>query len=156
MVKASDPTDSFKRDWLIIADQVPIAPDWTKNADTEIHGSGDVMSRDLTLTDGKHKVYFVVSQSGGVTYGKYSGDIQFDTKSAHFDGVDEYSPVGFNLDVKDNAVVSESSTAAASSTTDKATAFVKKYWKQIAGGAAGLSIIGGLVAWKGKGHSRRL
>lgn len=159
IVKATDAQDNYKRDWLIKVDQVPVAPDWHKDGDTEVHGSGDTMSKDLTLTDGDHKVYFVVSQDGGPSFGSYSGSISFDDKSATFNGVNDVSPAGFKISVKGNAVVSESSSSSKMNFVDKLTAWAKQ--NKVLAVVIGVGVPVGLgvtavVASKGNGNRRRL
>lgn len=159
MVKASDSSDTFVRDWLIAADTVPVDPTWRQDSNVQTHVSGDVMSRDLTLTDGDHDIYFVVSQSGGAQYGTYAGTIQLDDKSSTFNGVNEVSPAKFHISVKDNKVVSTTSTTTKNSFQDQAMAWLNKNWKKAAAGVGIVIASGGIIAVaksKGNGGRRRL
>lgn len=111
-VTASDPADGFTRYWILTVDNPPVAGwDTNTNPDTEVHKSGDTMMKDISMTDGDHLVYFMVSQSGGPGYGTYAGTIQLDGGSAPFSGVKMGTPAIVKVTVKNGVVITEQATS---------------------------------------------
>lgn len=98
-IQATNPSDSSIRTWGLAVDNPPEG-NWTKNnmiyqAQKQ---SGDLWQFDLPLTDGKHTLYFIVSQPPSMPE-KYSGEILLDNTSFGFSDVDDdtISPMDINV-----------------------------------------------------------
>lgn len=115
---ASDPQDIHPRKWIMWYDYEPTT-EWDSLASLqaedavdkliEIHESrysGDTQTGQIDLPDGKHSIYFGISQDGGPSFGTYSGTISFDGISKTFAGFDVNVIGKWDVNVKNNAVVS--------------------------------------------------
>jgi hypothetical protein len=83
-VTASDAEDPYLRDWTLLVDGQSIAQK------TEV--SGATMSANSTLQPGSHSLEIEISQSGGSSYGTYSGTATINGQSYPFSGVDVSNP----------------------------------------------------------------
>lgn len=153
-MQAADPKDTYQRFWMISVDSVPTGAWWNSSMGTVAKKrSGDVMSGDISIADGDHKVYVAISQDGGAQFGSYAGTLQLDSMQGKFSGVDINTVKEFDITVKDGVVTAEKGTTAASGTMsfwDKAKQFVMDHKKEIAAASAGSLIIGGVVVWRGQ------
>lgn len=96
-VTASDSSDSYLRYWEIFIDTPP--GKYSGNAGiyantsnlTYVEFSGSTMVYNTYLKPGTHKAYFVVTQTGGSTYGTYSGNMTINSKRYPFSGLNAYN-----------------------------------------------------------------
>ena len=92
VITASDPSDPYSRFWGLTFDRpMPQLVSWEGyvGADVnEVHVSGDTMIVQWTLSPGAHYLIFGVSQTGGPTYGTYSGTIKINGNTYNFSGID--------------------------------------------------------------------
>lgn len=79
-VTASDSEDPYLRYWTLIVDGQIIGH--------ETHVSGDTMTASVTLQPGNHTLTIEISQTGGPSYGTYSGTAVVNGQSHPFSGVD--------------------------------------------------------------------
>jgi hypothetical protein len=103
VITASDPNDPYLRDWALTIDR-PMVPE--QGASGYIGGdgyetlySGDTMTFTTTLSDGPHYLVFIIGQSGGPSYGTYSGTITINGQVYNFSGVDEHHSVTIDFSV---------------------------------------------------------
>jgi hypothetical protein len=91
-ITASDPYDPYLRYWGLMFDgPMPPIVSWEGyvGADVnEVHVSGDTMNVQWTLSAGTHYLIFGVTQTGGPSYGTYSGTITINGNTYSFSGVD--------------------------------------------------------------------
>lgn len=99
-IKATDPLDSYLRNWALFIDTPPVG-NWGKQQGliSTQKKSGSTWSQSVPISDGKHKVYFIVSLTDA-TLGTYSGTAIFDNAVFSFAGVDNDSVAVFDIDVK--------------------------------------------------------
>ena len=90
-VTASDSEDPYLRYWTLLVDGQVLAH--------TTHISGDTMTASTTLQPGSHTLTVEISQSGGPSYGTYSGTAVINGQSYPFSGVDNSDPatVSFTL-----------------------------------------------------------
>jgi hypothetical protein len=91
-ITASDPNDPYLRYWGVTFDR-PMPPEVSYQgyvgADVnEVHVSGDTMIVQWTLSPGAHYLVFGVTQTGGPSYGAYSGTITINGNTYNFSGLD--------------------------------------------------------------------
>lgn len=104
IINAQNPRDNALRFWGIGIDEIPRG-NWVKD-ESVIHStksSGESWVSNVPLADGKHVLYFVVSQPNG-PLGGYSGEIALGSTSFEFDSVDTDTVFAFEVDVKDGKV----------------------------------------------------
>ena len=91
-IHASDPADPYSRTWDVVFDRAmpPYGPGgYHVGADViQSHHSGDTMTFQWGLSPGAHYMIFSVTQTGGPTYGVYSGTITINGNSYDFSGLD--------------------------------------------------------------------
>jgi hypothetical protein len=96
-ITASDPDDPYLRTWDITFDRAmpPLGPGgYHVGSDViEVHGSGDIMTVQWPLSAGTHYLIFDVTQTGGPSYGVYSGTITINGNTYDFNGLDGYNTV---------------------------------------------------------------
>ena len=99
-ITASDPSDPYLRDWALTVDR-PMPPiQYDNSADGyETLYSGDTMTFSATLSSGPHYLMFIIGQSGGPSYGTYSGTITINGQVYNFSGVDQYNSVRVDFSV---------------------------------------------------------
>lgn len=95
VITASDPNDQYLRYWGLVFDR-SLPPKQGLNgfvgADfNDVHSSGDTMTVQWPLSTGAHYLIFGVSQSGGSSYGVYSGTITINGNTYSFSNVDAYN-----------------------------------------------------------------
>lgn len=92
VITASDPSDPWLRTWDITIDRPmpPMGPGgYHHGADfIEAHASGDTMMINWTFSTGAHYLVFDVTQTGGPSYGTYSGTITINGQAYSFSGID--------------------------------------------------------------------
>jgi hypothetical protein len=91
-IYATDPQDQYLRDWGLTIDR-PMPPEQDGSGYVGADGyenlySGYTMTVLKTLSLGPHYLIFVVGQSGGPSYGTYSGTITINGHVYEFGGVD--------------------------------------------------------------------
>lgn len=93
-VYASDPADNIPRDWGLTIDR-PMVPEQDENIvgyiGADAYGnylSGDTLTLIWTFSPGPHYLIFIVGQSGGPSYGTYSGTVTINGQGYKFSGVD--------------------------------------------------------------------
>jgi hypothetical protein len=94
VITASDPLDPYPRTWDVTFDRAmpPFNNGDHVGADAdETHSSGDTMTIQWSLSPGAHYLIFAVTQTGGPSYGTYSGTITINGVTYNFTGVDEYN-----------------------------------------------------------------
>jgi hypothetical protein len=79
-VSASDSEDPYLRYWTLLVDGQVIGH--------ETHASGDTMNANATLQPGNHTLTIEISQTGGTSYGSYSGTAVINGQSHPFSGVE--------------------------------------------------------------------
>lgn len=174
MITARSPGDNSLRTWGVSIDTKP-SGNWRKDDSviTSERHSGDLWNVDLPIADGKHTVYFIVSdtdpQSGG-----YDGSGILDQAAFNFKGIDNDTISAWPIVVKDGVAKSgQPSTQATSQDieteggTDRFQAIRKlgnrlrnltKEQKDkiaIGGGIATAVTISGIVIYKAVKKSRR-
>jgi hypothetical protein len=91
-ITATDPSDQYCRYWGLTFDRsIPPIVSWEGyvGADVnEVHVSGDTMIVQWTLSPGAHYLVFGVTQTGGPSYGTYSGTIMINGNTYNFSGLD--------------------------------------------------------------------
>lgn len=92
VVYATDPNDNVLRDWGLTIDR-PMTPEQDGSGYVGADGyqnlySGGTMTVLKTLSAGPHYLIFIVGQSGGPSYGNYSGTITINGHVYNFSGVD--------------------------------------------------------------------
>lgn len=94
VVCASDSADYILRDWGLTIDR-PMVAEQEGNLvgyiGADAYGnylSGDTLTLSWTFSPGPHYLVFVVGQSGGPSYGTYSGTVIIDGQMFNFSGVD--------------------------------------------------------------------
>jgi len=92
VVYAVDPDDNLLRDWGLTIDR-PMPPEQDGSGYVGADGyqnllSGDTMTVLKTLSAGSHYLIFIVGQSGGPSYGTYSGTITINGRAYTFSGID--------------------------------------------------------------------
>lgn len=107
IIDARNPRDNALRYWGISVDQIPRG-NWVK--DKAVISAAKDQNKpwivDVPVSDGKHIIYFVVSQPNG-ELGGYDGQIAFGGESYNFEDVDTDTVFGFEVDVKNGKVKSE-------------------------------------------------
>ena len=92
VITASDPSDQYPRTWDLVFDRaMPPFNSWGDHAGSdadEAHWSGDTMTVQWTLSTGAHYLIFAVTQTGGPSYGTYSGTITINGNTYNFSGLD--------------------------------------------------------------------
>jgi len=92
-ITANDPNDPYLRYWGLTFDRaMPPIVSWEGyvGADVnEVDYSGDTMTVQWTLSAGAHYLIFGVTQTGGPSYGTYSGAITINGIAYSFSGVDD-------------------------------------------------------------------
>lgn len=92
VITASDPNDGYLRFWDVTFDRAlpPLMPngDHVGSDVDEVHHSGDAMTIQWPLSTGAHYLIFYVSQTGGPSYGVYSGTITINGNPYNFSGLD--------------------------------------------------------------------
>lgn len=93
-VNASDPADNIVRDWGLTIDR-PMVPEQKGNIvgyiGADAYGnyfSGDTVILSWTFSPGPHYLILIVGQSGGPSYGTYSGTVTINGQAYDFSGVD--------------------------------------------------------------------
>jgi hypothetical protein len=104
-VYASDLADPYLRDWGLTIDR-PMVPEQygiqVGYIGADAYGnyySGSTMTLNWTFTPGPHYLIFIVGQSGGPSYGTYSGAITIGGQTYKFSGVDENHSVRIDFTV---------------------------------------------------------
>jgi hypothetical protein len=103
VITASDPIDFYGRYWAVTFDR-PMPPQQGMNgyvgADVnEMHNSGDTMTVLWTLLAGPNYLIFAITQTGGSSYGTYSGTITINGQAYAFSGVYGGHPVQINFTI---------------------------------------------------------
>jgi hypothetical protein len=97
-----NPEDNFSRTWGLGIDNVP-TDNWLKDPSIIKQSgikSGEKWEFNFQLTDGKHVVYFIISQTPGAL-GSYAGEAIFGDKARFtFVGVDNDSVAAFEVNVR--------------------------------------------------------
>jgi hypothetical protein len=92
VITASDPNDPYLRYWGLTFDRpMPqmISYEGYVGADAnEVHMSGNIMTIQWPLSAGAHYVIFGVTQTGGPSYGVYSGTIKINGNTYNISGLD--------------------------------------------------------------------
>lgn len=92
VITASDPDDSYPRTWDVTFDRAmpPLGPGGYHGGSdvVEVHASGDTMTIQWPLSTGAHYLIFAVTQTGGPSYGVYSGTITINGNTYNFSGLD--------------------------------------------------------------------
>jgi hypothetical protein len=83
-VTASDSEDPYLRYWTLLVDGQTIS--------STTQNSGATVTANATLQPGSHTLEIEISQSGGPSYGKYSGTAIINGQSHSFSGVDINDP----------------------------------------------------------------
>jgi hypothetical protein len=103
VITASDPNDPYLRDWALTIDR-PMPP--AQGSSGYIGGdgyealySGSTMTFLKTLSAGPHYLIFIIGQSGGPSYGTYSGTITINGKVYNFSGVNFYNSARVDFSV---------------------------------------------------------
>jgi hypothetical protein len=92
VIRASDANDQYSRFWELDDDT-----SGTTLA-KEAHNSGDIMTITVTTAiPAGDKLTLHISQTGGSSYGTYSGTIQIGNRTIQFDGVDAGNPFTFSV-----------------------------------------------------------
>lgn len=137
-ITARNPLDSAIRIWGVGIDKVPTG-NWTKDESVvkATKRSGELWNSNLQLADGKHKLYFIISQTV-LSNGTYQGEALFDTAGFNFQGVDNDSLAIFDVTVKGGKASRTSGTSATTKPTDvqtepTKTGFTSKASAQLAG-----------------------
>ena len=99
-ITASDPSDPYLRDWALTIDRPmpPIQDDMSADGYEALY-SGDTMTFSAMLSSGPHYLMFIIGQSGGPSYGTYSGAISINGQVYNFSGVDQYNSVTIDFSV---------------------------------------------------------
>jgi len=103
-ITARNPADGNTRVWGLSIDEIP-SGNWLKNSaivKTD-KKTGELWTTNLQIPDGRHKIYFIISQTPGL--GTYSGEALFDQAGFNFSGVDNDSLVAFDVLVKSGKAV---------------------------------------------------
>jgi hypothetical protein len=92
VVHAIDPNDTVLRDWGLTIDR-PMTPEQDGSGYVGADGyqnlySGSNMTVLKMLSPGPHYLIFIIGQSGGPSYGTYSGTIAINGRVYDFSGVD--------------------------------------------------------------------
>ena len=102
-IYASDPNDGFPRTWDVVFDRaMPPLADGGDHVGSDVdqdHYSGDTMTFTWSLGGGAHYLIFDVTQTGGPSYGTYSGTITINGNTHNFSGVDANNTVTINFTV---------------------------------------------------------
>jgi len=103
VITASDPNDTILRTWDLVFDR-PMPPynSWGDHAGSDADEalvSGDTMTVQWTLSAGAHYLIFDVTQTGGPSYGTYSGTITINGKTYNFSGLDGTNTVTIDFTV---------------------------------------------------------
>jgi hypothetical protein len=103
VITASDPNDPILRTWDVVFDRaMPPFNAWGDHAGSDVdeaHSSGDTMTVQWTLSAGAHYLIFAVTQTGGPSYGTYSGTITMNGKTYNFSGLDAEHTVTIDFTV---------------------------------------------------------
>lgn len=100
LITARNPNDSMIRVWGLGIDKLPVG-NWLKDPSiVKVNKrSGELWETDLPLSDGKHVLYFIISQTDP-PLGGYTGE-------ALFDGPAPKDGAGFNFNNIDNDTIAE-------------------------------------------------
>jgi PKD repeat protein len=90
-VTAADPEDPYLRYWTLLVDGQTIS--------NTTQDSGATVTANATLQPGSHTLEIEISQSGGSSYGKYSGTATINGQSHPFSGVDINDPASISFTV---------------------------------------------------------
>jgi hypothetical protein len=102
-ITASDPNDPYARTWDVVFDRA--MPPYANGGDhlgsdvDEVHSSGDTMTFQWTLSAGAHYMIFSITQTGGPSYGTYSGTITINGNTYNFSGLDGGNTVTIDFSV---------------------------------------------------------
>jgi uncharacterized protein YoxC len=100
---AYDPNDTYPRTWDVVFDRTmpPLANggDHVGSDVDQAHYSGDSMTFTWDLVGGAHYLVFDVTQTGGSSYGTYSGIIIINGTSYNFSGLDGNNTLTINFTV---------------------------------------------------------
>ncbi len=92
VITASDPNDQYLRYWGLTFDRSMPPIDnrggYVGADANRVHESGDTMTIQWPLSTGAHYVIFAVTQTGGPSYGVYSGTITINGNTYNFSGLD--------------------------------------------------------------------
>jgi hypothetical protein len=87
-ITASDPNDPYPRFWGLVFDRAMpplVSFQGFVGADfNDVHSSGNIMTVQWALSTGAHYLIFGVSQTGGLPYGFYSGNITINGNTNSF------------------------------------------------------------------------
>jgi hypothetical protein len=103
-VQAVDNLDIFVRFWDFWFDKMPGSylggGKYTTPPDvSEVHVQGQTMTISAPLSAGSHDIYFAITQTGGSSYGTYSGTMLIGGTSSPFSGVDFANPLRISYTV---------------------------------------------------------
>ena len=91
VIYGSDPNDPYLRTWELTFDRAmpPLGPGGVHlGSDVcEVHASGDTMTIQWPLLSGAHYLIFAITQTGGPSYGVYSGTITINGNTYNFSGL---------------------------------------------------------------------
>lgn len=90
-VTASDSEDPYLRYWTLLVDGQTISH--------TTQDSGAIITANATLQPGSHTLEIEISQSGGPSYGTYSGTAVINGQSHPFSGVDINDPANISFTV---------------------------------------------------------
>jgi hypothetical protein len=90
-VTASDSEDPYLRYWTLLVDGQTVS--------STTQDSGDTVTANATLQPGSHTLEIEISQSGGASYGTYSGTAVINGQSHPFSGVDINDPATVSFTV---------------------------------------------------------
>jgi hypothetical protein len=101
VIHAYDSLDPYVRDWALTIDR-PMPPPqgsmgYVGGDAYETHVSGSTMTFSKTLSSGSHYLVFIIGQTGGPSYGTYSGTITVNGQVYEFSGVDDTHSATINF-----------------------------------------------------------
>lgn len=110
VVEARNANDNSLRYWGLSVDKLP-SGNWVKDKSMVVAArkQTEPWLVNLDIADGKHTVFFVISQTSP-EIGGYDGEIALGGASFTFDGVDNDTINGFDIEVKNGKVMSTSKT----------------------------------------------
>lgn len=118
-ITARNEADNSIRQWGIGIDTIPTG-NWLKDESVikSTKRSGDLWNVDIPLSNGKHTLYFIISQPNSLDLGTYTGEALFDIAGFNFVGVDNDSVAAFAVEVSDGKAKRASGTPATTDPTD--------------------------------------